>query len=135
MLPFNQIRIGNLLRVEYKHRICEGEVVDLNRDEQQICVDTGVQEFWFDSKDVFPIPLNDAELLKLNFAKQVYADTGEVKYSKDAFRLIIPSADDFSNIEMWYREDRRHHPDVHSIHQLQNFYREMTKMHLSKELV
>ena len=60
---------------------------------------------------------------------------GSVKYKKDAFRLVIPAKDDFSHIDMWYREDRRHNPDVHYVHQLQNAHLQMTKMHLTSEPV
>ena len=69
--------------------------------------------------------------MNFNFTKQVNED-GSIKYMKEAFRLVIPSKDDFSTIEMWYREDRRHHPDVHFMHQLQNHYYSMTKVHLTK---
>jgi hypothetical protein len=75
--------------------------------------------------------LDENALLDLQFSKQA-SDDGSVKYSKGAFRLVTPKADDFSSIEMWYREDRRHHPNVHFVHQLQNQYNDMVKIHLTR---
>jgi hypothetical protein len=132
MIKFNEVKIGDLVQVDYNGKTWEGEVTGLNSDEKQICVATEVQDFWYEVEDVYPLPLNDEQLLSLNFHKQENEHTGEIKYSKDAFRLVIPAESDFSNIEMWYREDRRHHPDVHYIHQLQNHYLQMTKVPLCK---
>jgi hypothetical protein len=44
----------------------EGEVTDLNGDEKQVCVDTGTQEFWFETNQLSPIPLDENQLLNLN---------------------------------------------------------------------
>ncbi len=133
MIKFNEIRIGDLVLAEYEKKIWEGEVTRLNGDEKQVCVETDVQEFWFEPEHLFPIPLNEEQLLKLNFTKLQTQD-GSAKYSKGAFRIIAED-NDFSTLEMWYREDKRHHPDVHYVHQLQNHYFDMTKVHLTKEMV
>ncbi|MCX6208587.1 MAG: hypothetical protein NTZ59_03535 [Bacteroidetes bacterium] len=132
MIQFHDIKIGDFLRAEYEGKLWDGEVVLLNGDEKQVCVQTDVQEFWFNTDKLQAIPLNEAELLKLNFTKQVQ-DDGSVKYLKGSFRIVTPTAHDFSHFEMWYREDRRHNPDVHYVHQLQNQYLDMTKIHLAKE--
>lgn len=134
MIKFSDIRIGDYLKAEYEGKMWDGEVVRLNGDEKQVCVQTGVQEFWFSADHLYPIELNDGSLLKLGFQKQQQED-GSVKYLKGSFRIVAPRGGDFSSIEMWYREDRRHHPDVHFIHQLQNQYLDMTKVHLTSEPV
>jgi len=134
MIKFNDIRIGDFVMGEYDGKMWEGEVTRLNGDEKQVCLQTDVQEFWFEPDHLYPIPLNDEQLMRLNFTRQENED-GSVKYMKGAFRLVVPSKGDFSQINMWYREDRRYHPDVHYIHQLQNHYLQMTKVHLTKELV
>jgi len=134
MIKFSDIRIGDYLNAEYEGKMWDGEVVRLNGDEKQVCVQTEVQEFWFSTDHLYPIELNEGSLLKLGFQKQVNED-GSVKYLKGSFRIVVPRAGDFSSIEMWYREDRRHHPDVHYIHQLQNQYLDMTKVHLTDEPV
>jgi hypothetical protein len=132
MIKFSDIKIGNYVLAEYDGKMWEGEVVRLNGDEKQVCVQTDVQEFWFSTDQLHPLPLNEDALLKLSFAKQPNED-GSVKYMKGSFRLVTPQSNDFSKIEMWYREDRRHHPDVHYVHQLQNHYLDMTKIHLTRD--
>ena len=131
MIKFNDIKIGDYMMGEFEGKMWEGEVTRLNGDEKQVCLLTSVQEFWFSTDHLHPIPLDENALLNLNFSKQEGED-GSVKYSKGAFRLVAPKAGDFSSIEMWYREDRRHHPNVHFVHQLQNQYLDMVKVHLTR---
>ncbi|MBK8310892.1 MAG: hypothetical protein IPL04_08350 [Chitinophagaceae bacterium] len=45
-------------------------------------------------------------MVKLGFSKEEVDDA--VKYKKDSFRLLTPIKGDFSNVEMWWREDKRH---------------------------
>ena len=132
MIKFSDIKIGDYVRAEYEGKTWEGEVTRLNGDEKQVEVTTEVQSFWFETDKLHPIVLNDEVLLKLGFHKQVNED-GSVKYMKGSFRMVLPVADDFSRMEMWYREDRRHNPNVHHVHQLQNQYFDMTKIHLTDE--
>lgn len=134
MIKFNEVKIGDFVLAEYNGELWQGEVTELNGDEKQVCVLTEVQAFWYEPQHLQGLPLNDAALLKLNFSKHVN-DDGTVKYSKGPFRLVTPKEGDFSHIDMWYREDRRHNPDVHYVHQLQNHYLQMTKVHLTEELV
>ncbi len=130
MIKFSDIRIGDYVNAEYEGKMWSGEVVRLNGDEKQVCVQTDVQEFWFETDHLYPIDLTEDALLKLNFQKQVNED-GSVKYLKGSFRIVIPAAGDFSKMEIWYREDRRHNPDIQYVHQLQNQYIQMTKIHLT----
>jgi len=134
MIKFNELKIGDFVNAEYEGQLWSGEIVRLNKDEKQICVLTAVQEFWFTTEHLFPIPLNEEALLDLSFTKQEKED-GSVKYMKGAFRIVTPTVGDFSKLEIWYREDRRHHPNVHFVHQLQNHYLDMTKIHLTREMV
>lgn len=134
MIQFNDIKIGDFVKAEYEGKLWWGEVTQLNGDEKQVCVQTDVQEFWFETDKLHAIPLNEEELLSLSFSKQAQPD-GSVKYLKGSFRIVTPKANDFSHIEMWYREDKRHNPDVHYVHQLQNHYLDMTKVHLTRESV
>ena len=134
MINFSELQVGNYVTAEYESSMWEGEVMGLNNDEKQISVQTEVQDFWYDPQHVYPIVLNDEQLKKLNFEKEVM-DDGSIKHKKGSFRIAIPSEGDFSNIEMWYREDRRHHPNVHYIHQLQNQYLQMTKVRLTKAIM
>ncbi|HVZ25450.1 MAG TPA: hypothetical protein VG842_05330 [Sediminibacterium sp.] len=134
MIKFSDIKIGDYVQAEYEGTMWEGEVVRLNGDEKQVCVQTDVQEFWFEPDHLYPIELSEAALLKLRFHKQENED-GSVKYLKGPFRIVTPKPGDFTHFEMWYREDRRHNPDIKYIHQLQNHYHEMTKVYLTSEPV
>lgn len=133
MINFHELNIGDLVQAEYGGQKKEGEVINLNGDEKQVCIESGDQEFWFEAEHVFPIPLSDEQLLALNFSKEIHED-GSVKFLRDSFRLVIPVDNDFSTLEMWYREDKRVHPNVHYVHQLQNQYLQMTKVPLTKDL-
>jgi len=134
MINLNNLKVGDYLIAEYESTLREGEVTNIDSDEKKVCVATGVQEFWYTQENLHPIPLNDEQLLKLNFEKEVL-ESGSVKYKKGAFRLMTKTPNDFTNIEMWYREDRRQNPDVHFVHQLQNQYLDMTKVHLTREKI
>lgn len=132
MIKFSEVQVGDFMMGEFEGKMWEGEVTRLNGDEKQVCLKTSVQEFWFSTDHLHPIPLNEKALLNLSFTKQQNVD-GTVKYLKGSFRIVTPKQDDFSSIEMWYREDKRHHPNVHFVHQLQNQYHDMTKIFLTKD--
>ena len=132
MIKFNEIKLGDLLIGEYEGQKWEGEVVRLNGDEKQVCLATDVQDFWFETDDLYPIPLSDEALLKINFKREDLPD-GSVKYKKGAFRMLIQKPGDFSRMDIWYRDDKRINPAIHYVHQLQNHYLQMTKVHLTSE--
>lgn len=135
MINYNEVKIGDFVNADYEGQLSFGEVTNLNGDEKQVCVQiTDVQEFWFATEHLYAIPLTEDALLDLNFIKETNADNS-VKYKKGSFRLVTPIAGDFSKLEIWYREDKRHNPNVHFVHQLQNQYLDMTKIHLTRELV
>jgi len=132
MIKFNEIKIGDFLMGEYEGKMWEGEVVNLNGDEKQVCLATDVQDFWFETEDLYPIPVSDEVLRKLSFIPEGMAD-GSVKYKKGAFRMLIQKPDDFSRMDIWYRDDKRINPQIQYVHQLQNHYLQMTKVHLTSE--
>ncbi len=132
MIKFNEIKLGDILLGDYGDKKWEGEVVRLNHDEKQVCLATEVQELWFETNDLYPITLDDEAMKKLSFVKEDMPD-GSVKYKKGAFRMLIPKAGDFSHIDIWYRDDKRINPFIQYVHQLQNHYLQMTKVHLTKE--
>ena len=132
MIKFSEIQVGDLLRADNDGDILEGEVTDLNGDEKQVCVNTGTQEFWFETNQLSPIPLDENQLLNLKFDKLENGD-GTVKYLKGAFRILIPAKGDFSKMELWYRDERRHIMQHINVHQLQNHFHEMTKVLLNDQ--
>jgi hypothetical protein len=132
MIKFNELKQGDYVMAQYEERIVQGEVTELKRDQKLACVNDGVQEFWFDGDHLQPIPLNDEQLQKLQFTKQ-QNDDGSVKYSKGAFRILLHKVDNFSDFEVWYRDELRHIKGSIHLHELQNHYLDMTKVHLTNE--
>ena len=132
MIKFQDLKIGDYVLAEQDGTTWAGEVTDLNRDEKEVCVDNGIQEFYFNSEQLHPLPLDEAQLMKLNFHKHENED-GSVKYLKGAFRILIPNKGDFSHFEIWYRDEKRQILHPISVHKLQNHYLEMTKVHLTNE--
>lgn len=130
MLKIGNLKPGDIITVNDEGVTREGTVVSVSHEENQALVDNGVQEFWYSPEEMNPLPLDENQLLRLGFTKEE-ADGG-IKYKKDSFRLVTPKKGDFSNVEMWWREDRRHFSFSLGVHELQNLYHDMTKVHLEK---
>jgi hypothetical protein len=130
MLKINDLRSGGIITVDDEGVLREGTVVSTSPEENQALVDNGVQEFWYSPEEMHPIPLDEGQLMKLGFEKEEM--DGAVKYKKGVFRLVTPKKGDFSNIEMWYREDRRHFSFPLGVHELQNLHMAMSKIPLEK---
>ena len=132
MIKFHEIKTGDYLIADNDGDKKQGEVTGLNNNEKQVCVDTGVQEFWYETSQLSPIPLDEEQLLQLQFHKKENQD-GTVKFMKGAFRIMLPDKADFSHFEIWYRDERRHIMQPIFVHNLQNHFFEMTKVHLNDE--
>lgn len=130
MIKFSEIKVGDYLVAENEGDRREGEVTNLNHANKQVCVNNGVQEFWYETDQLSAIDLSDAVLANLKFHKQLN-DDGTVKYLKGAFRMLTPKEGDFSRMEIWYRDETRHIIHAIPLHTLQNHFYEMTKVHLN----
>lgn len=131
MIRFLDIKEGDLIQADFGGKRFEGEVTELNHEDRQVRVQSGDQDDWFEAVDLYPIPLDDAQLQKLGFEKHVNEDN-TVKYMRGPFRIMIPATGQFNEFEIWYREDRRHIHHPIAVHELQNFYHQMTKVDLSR---
>jgi len=134
MIKFGEIKVGDYLMASYEGQQFRGEVTNLQKDAKQVCVNNGVQDFWFAPEHLHPIVLDDNAMHELNFTKEV-AENGTVKYKKGAFRVLLSKEGDFSSSEIWYREDKRHNAAIEYMHQFQNMYYDMTKVHLTNEVM
>lgn len=134
MIKFHELKKGDFVMAEYEGESYQGEVVDLKRDEKEVCIDDGTREFWFNPEDLKPLAVDEDQLMKLNFQKHPNED-GTVKYMKGAFRMLIPANGDFSHFEIWYRDEKRQIMHPIAVHNLQNHYLEMTKVHLTEEAI
>lgn len=130
MIKFSNIKPADIVMAEYEGQKMIGTVTDLNREDKQVCVETAVQEFWFSPDQLHPIPLDETQLQMLGFQKQPQPD-GSTKYLKDSFRIMVPPGGDFSKMDIWWREDRRHLTSAIAVHELQNHYYDMTKVELN----
>ncbi len=130
MLKIGDLKQGDIISVDDEGIRREGTVVRVSHEENEALVDNGIQEFWYTPEEMHPIPLNEDELVKLGFEKEDLE--GGVKYKKNSFRLVTPQKGDFSQVDMWYREDRRHFTTPLGVHELQNLHLDMTKVHLDK---
>ena len=128
MLKIGDLKSGGIITVNDEGVMREGTIVSVSHEENQALVDNGVQEFWYSPEEMHSIPLDESQLMKLGFIREDAQDG--VKYKKESFRLVTPIKDDFSNVEMWWREDRRHFSFPLGVHELQNLHLDMTKIHL-----
>ncbi|HRD44536.1 MAG TPA: hypothetical protein PLN30_12305 [Ferruginibacter sp.] len=133
MLKFNELREGNYVFAENEGDSRRGEITELNTDDKQVCVDNGIQDFWYEPNQLSPVPITEEELAGFKFKKEKM-DDGSIKYSKGAFRMMIPKEGDFSAFELWYKDEKRHVPYNMAVHILQNHFYEMTKMYLNDEV-
>lgn len=131
MIKLADLKSGDIIRVNDEGVERQGTVVRVSHEQHQAQVDNGIQEFWYSPEDLTPIVLDESQLDMLGFQKEVL-ENGAVKYKKDSFRLVTPRAGDFSEVEMWWREDRRHFKFPLMVHQLQNLHLDMTKVPLEK---
>lgn len=129
-LKLGELKSGDIIAVNDDGVEREGTVVRISHEDHQALVNNGIQEFWYNMDEMHSIPLDELQLIKLGFTKEDM--DGGVKYKKDSFRLVTPRKGDFSNLEMWWREDRRHFNFPIGVHQLQNLHLDMTKVPLEK---
>lgn len=128
MLKIGNLKSGDIIIVNDEGVMREGTVVTTSSEENQALVNNGIQEFWYSPEEMTAVPLDENQLEKFGFTKEDV--DGAVKYKKDSFRLVTPIKGDFSNVEMWWREDKRHFAFPLNVHELQNLYLDMTKVHL-----
>jgi hypothetical protein len=129
-LKLGELKSGDIIAVNDGGIEREGTVVKISHEDHQALVNNGVQEFWYGLDEMHSIPLDELQLIRLGFSRE--EQEGGVKYKRDSFRLVTPRKGDFSNLEMWWREDRRHFSFPIGVHQLQNLHLDMTKVPLEK---
>jgi hypothetical protein len=131
MLKLGDLKPGDIVFLNDEGVQREGTVIKVSHEEHQALINNGVQEFWYTLDEIKPIPLDENQLLRLGFTKEEMNGSA-VKYKRDSFRLVTPKKGDFSTIEMWWREDRRHFNFPLGVHDLQNLHLDMTKVPLEK---
>ena len=129
MIKISELKFGDVVMAEFEGQQREGMVTDVDRPEGKACVDDNVQEFWYGPDELFPINLDDEQMRKLGFTSTENGN-GSMKYMKDSFRVQLAKKGDFSQMEIWWREDHRFLNKPLHVHELQNHYYQMTKVEL-----
>jgi hypothetical protein len=132
MIPFHEVKTGDILQAEFDGTRAEGEVIELNHEDKEVCVATGENEFWYTPEHLYAIPLDEDQLKKFHFETHLNGDNS-IKYMRGPFRILLFKKGNFSDFEIWYREDRRHITHHLSVHELQNHYYQMTKVELHRD--
>ena len=130
MIKFTELKKGCNVIANFEGDLKRGEIEEIKNSEKQICLKIGESSYWFSPENVFAIEINDDELRNLKFTKQTNEE-GNIKYSKGAFRMLIAKENDFSRMEIWYRDEQRHVAEHIPLHVLQNHFYEMTKVYLN----
>lgn len=133
MIKLQDLKQGDIVRVIEETKEREGTVIEISRDENQVLIDNGVQEFWYNMDQIAAIPLTEKELIRLGFERMDTEDG--TKYMKGAFRVLVHDPGNYTNLHIWYREDRRHFNHPIYVHDLQNLHLQMTKVPLEKSSV
>jgi hypothetical protein len=131
MIKISDLKEGDVVRVLHDGEEREGRVEDVSRDEGMACVNNGVQEFWYGPDQIIPIPMSEERLINtLGFEKEQMEDG--MKFKKGAFRILVKDPGNYTNIDLWYREDHRHFNHPLYLHELQNHHLDMTKVPLEQ---
>ena len=133
MVKIQELKQGDIIRIVEETTEREGTVVDVSREENMVCINNGIQEFWYGPEQIAAIPLTEKELFRLGFEKAETPDG--TKYMKGPFRVLVHDPGNYTNLDIWYREDRRHFNHPIYVHELQNLHLQMTKVPLEKPAV
>ena len=134
MIKINDLKPGDIVKVVDEGTEREGVVTDIGRDENMACMNNGIQEFWYSTSEIVPVPLTEKQLFSLGFEKQD-SENGSAKYLRGPFRVLIKDPGNYTKLDIWYREDRRHFNHPIYVHDLQNLYLQMTKVPLERPAV
>lgn len=133
MINLQDVKAGDIVLVQYEGNTVEGQVLEVNREDKQVCVQTGEQEFWYDLKDLYPIPLNEDQLLRLKFKKdEALSLNGDgLIYVRGPFSVKLHTlSDGMPATRLDYRDEHREIKGSITVNQLQNHYHAMTNFHL-----
>ncbi|HYK55364.1 MAG TPA: hypothetical protein VEV15_02730 [Flavisolibacter sp.] len=130
MVKISDLKEGDIVHVLNDGEEKPGMVTDTSREDNMVCIDNGVQGFWYNPEDIVPVPLTEHQLIyTLGFEKEP-GENGALKFKKGPFRVVVHDPGNYTNLEVWYREDHRQFTNPLYVHELQNHYLQMTKVPL-----
>ena len=131
MVKISDLKEGNIVHILEEGIEREGAVIEITREDNMVCVDNGIQEFWYNPEEIRPVPLTENRLINtFGFEKEMTPDG--VKFKKGPFRILVHDPGNYTNLDIWYREDHRHFNHDLYLHELQNIYLQMTKVPLER---
>lgn len=133
MIRLHDVKTGDTVLVKYEGDLLEGKVLEVNPEDKQACILTHEQqEFWYSLEDLYAIPLDETQLLRLKFQKdEAQSNNGSgVVYVRGPFsvRLFKQEGQDVTRLD--YRDEHREIKGLLTVNQLQNHYHGMTNFHL-----
>ncbi len=131
MIKLTDLKEGDIVKVLHDGEEREGVVKQIGHDDNKACINNGIQEFWYSIDQIIPVPLTEDRLINTLGFDKMETENG-VKYMKGPFRILVHDPGNFTNLEIWYREDRRHFNHPLYVHELQNHHLSMTKVSLEK---
>lgn len=132
MVKITDLKPGDIVHVIDEGVEREGVVTDISRDENMACINNGVQDFWYPVQEIVPVPLTEDKLIHTLGFEREETENGKVKYKKGPFRVLVNDPGNYTSLEVWYREDRRHFDHPLYVHELQNHHLQMTKVPLER---
>jgi len=134
MIRLHDVKTGDTVLVSYEGALLEGKVLEVNHEDKQACVLTHEQqEFWYPLSDLYEIPLDEAQLLKMKFEKDESATSANrytSVYVRGPFSVQLYQEDGQDMTRLDYRDEHREIKGLLTVNQLQNHYLGMTKVHL-----
>lgn len=129
-MKLSELKPSNLVYLNRDGERIEATVTDKYGDgTEEVCLLVNGIENWYSPKDLTPIVLDEFQLIKLGFEKEIVEEG--IKYKRGPFRILLTEPGDFSKFTMWYREDKRLINMPMYVHELQNHYLTMTKIELN----
>ncbi|NTS41128.1 hypothetical protein HRG84_09415 [Flavisolibacter sp. BT320] len=130
-MTISDLKAGDVVKVIDEGVEREGVVTDVDKEENQAQIDNGIQEFWYNPDQIIPLPMTEDRLINiLGFEKE---ETPEgVKFKRGPFRVVVHDPGNYTNLDVWYREDHRHFNHALYLHELQNHHLDMTKVQLER---
>ena len=131
MIKISDLKEGDVVRVLFGGEERDGIVTDVDQNENQAQIDNGIQEFWYGPEDIVPVPMTEERMVNiLGFEKEEGPDG--IKFKRGAFRVVVHDPGNYTNLDIWYREDHRHFNHALYLHELQNHHLDMTKVQLER---
>ncbi|HVB03721.1 MAG TPA: hypothetical protein VNE41_08370, partial [Chitinophagaceae bacterium] len=135
MIHLHELKPGDRVFADYDGKQFEGVVEETSFEKACVRIAANDHINWYDPAEVDPIPLTEDQLLAFGFVRSKdlgIAEKGRV-YIRGPFTLTYPEHGNDQLITLEYQsEEPRLIKHGLKVHELQNHYLGMTKVHLEK---